>query len=947
MVRTITGVEQRETIPDQVVRRADQIELVDMAPEALRRRLAHGNVYAAEKVDAALANYFRVGNLTALRELALLWVADRVDEGLARYRAEQGIDAPWPTRERVVVALTGGPEGEVLVRRGARIAGRTAGRELVAVHIARGDGLSGATPDALARQRVLVESLGGTFHTVVGDDVAAALLDFARGVNATQLVVGVSRHARWRHFAGGSVADAVARGSGEIDVHLVTHEAAGHKLHPRRRRALSGPRLVTGWLLAALGPVALAMVLLPFRDDLSLSSDLLLFLTLTVGVALVGGLWPALVGAVVSSLVLNWVFTPPYGTLTIAQAENALALVIFVLVAGSVASVVDLAARRTSLAARAQSEAATLSTLAGSVLSGADSPDELISRLRETFGLTSVTLLEQQPDLLGWTVVATAGWPPCTEPGTGDTTVAVSDTLVLVLKGRPLLASDQRVLEAYAARIGSVLDRERLAALAATADRLAEGNEVRTALLAAVSHDLRSPLAGIKAAVSSLRQDDVDWSEADEAALLATIEESTDRLDGLVANLLDLSRLQTGSVVPRRELVDAADLVGRAVASLPDAASRVTVHVGDALPLATTDAALVERVVANLVENALRYAPGPVLIDLGCVGRAARGARRRPRAWGRRPGEGADVRAVPAARRRARGDRGRPRPGGRPWSHRGGGWPADRRGHPWWRADDGAVAAVGADRRTGAGGRSARDRAVREHAAGGGAMTRVLVVDDEEPIARALAINLRARRYDVDVAPDGRTALELAAARHPDLVLLDLGLPDIDGTEVIAGLRGWTDVPIIVLSARQDSSDKVLALDAGADDYVTKPFGMDELLARLRAALRRGAAGEPEPDPVVVTNEFTVDLAAKRVVRDGAEVRLTPTEWHILEILVRNRGRLVSQKQLLREVWGPAYEKETHYLRVYMAQLRSKLEATAGQPQHLMTEPGMGYRFEG
>ena len=291
VVRTITGVEQRETIPDQVVRRADQIELVDMAPEALRRRLAHGNVYAAEKVDAALANYFRVGNLTALRELALLWVADRVDEGLARYRAEQGIDAPWPTRERVVVALTGGPEGEVLVRRGARIAGRTAGRELVAVHIARGDGLSGATPDALARQRVLVESLGGTFHTVVGDDVAAALLDFARGVNATQLVVGVSRHARWRHFAGGSVADAVARGSGEIDVHLVTHEAAGHKLHPRRRRALSGPRLVTGWLLAALGPVALAMVLLPFRDDLSLSSDLLLFLTLTVGVAL-AGLYP-------------------------------------------------------------------------------------------------------------------------------------------------------------------------------------------------------------------------------------------------------------------------------------------------------------------------------------------------------------------------------------------------------------------------------------------------------------------------------------------------------------------------------------------------------------------------------------------------------------------------------------------------------------------------------
>ncbi len=202
MVRTITGVAQRETVPDEVVRRADQIELVDMTPEALRRRMAHGNVYAAEKVDAALAHYFRIGNLTALRELALLWVADRVDEGLARYRAEQGIDQPWPARERVVVTLTGGAEGETLVRRGARIAGRTAGRELLAVHVARNDGLTGATPDALARQRVLVESLGGTFHTVVGDDVAEALLDFARGVNATQLVVGVSRRGRLERIVG-------------------------------------------------------------------------------------------------------------------------------------------------------------------------------------------------------------------------------------------------------------------------------------------------------------------------------------------------------------------------------------------------------------------------------------------------------------------------------------------------------------------------------------------------------------------------------------------------------------------------------------------------------------------------------------------------------------------------------------------------------------------------
>jgi two-component system KDP operon response regulator KdpE len=225
-------------------------------------------------------------------------------------------------------------------------------------------------------------------------------------------------------------------------------------------------------------------------------------------------------------------------------------------------------------------------------------------------------------------------------------------------------------------------------------------------------------------------------------------------------------------------------------------------------------------------------------------------------------------------------------------------------------------------------------------------MHRVLVVDDEPQILRALVINLKARKYAVDTAPDGATALRLAAERHPDVVILDLGLPDMDGVEVIAGIRGWTRVPIIVLSARQTSDEKVEALDAGADDYVTKPFGMDELLARLRAAVRRAEPGSPGGEGVVETEGFTVDLAAKKVHRDGRDVRLTPTEWHLLEVLIRNAGRLVSQKQLLQEVWGPSYGTETNYLRVYMAQLRRKLEADPSAPRHLITEPGMGYRFE-
>ena len=223
--------------------------------------------------------------------------------------------------------------------------------------------------------------------------------------------------------------------------------------------------------------------------------------------------------------------------------------------------------------------------------------------------------------------------------------------------------------------------------------------------------------------------------------------------------------------------------------------------------------------------------------------------------------------------------------------------------------------------------------------------TRVLVVDDEPQLLRALGINLRAREYDVATALTGTQALELASRHRPHVVVLDLGLPDMDGVDVIAGLRGWTDVPILVLSARQGSSDKVQALDAGADDYVTKPFAMDELLARLRAAVRRGSAA-PTDEPVVDVGSFVVDLARSRVTRDGADVHLTPTEWHLLEILARHPGRLVTQKMLLHEVWGPAYDSESHYLRLYMAQLRRKLEPEPARPRHLLTEPGMGYRLQ-
>ena len=617
VVETITGVRQQETVPDEVVRRCNQIELVDMSPEALRRRLAHGNVYAADKVDAALSNYFRVGNLTALRELALLWVADRVDEGLERYREAHDIDRPWPARDRVVVALTGGPEGATLLRRGARIASRGSARELVALHVISGDGLSSTAPDTFAQQRQLTEELGGTFHTVVGDDVAQAIVDFAQGINATHIVVGVSRHGRLSGIFGPDVSGTVARASEDIDVTLVTHAQVGKGVGRSRRRALSGRRRTIGWLLAVVGPPLLTAVLAQTRDLHTLPTELLLFLTLTVGVALVGGLLPSLVAAVTSSLVANYYFTPPLHTFTIGEPENALALVIFVVVAAAVASVVDLAARRTAEAARAQGEAAALGTLAQSVLTGRTDVTDLLEQARETFGQRSAALLVKQE--FEWLTDAAVGVDPPTEPDDADAAVEAKDGVVLAMRGRVLPADQQRLLVAFAAQSVLVRDRAQLEGQAREASQLAEGSAIRTALLAAVSHDLRTPLAGIKAAATSLQSHDVVWSSEDEKALLSTIEESVDRLDALIANLLNLSRLQMGAVNPLICDVSLDEVISLALVGTPHGA--VIADIDESTPVVRADPGLLERVVANLVENAVRHAPTdqPVRVSAGAI----------------------------------------------------------------------------------------------------------------------------------------------------------------------------------------------------------------------------------------------------------------------------------------------------------------------------------------
>ncbi|MFD4910865.1 ATP-binding protein [Kitasatospora purpeofusca] len=629
VVQKITGIPQRETVPDEVVRRADQIELVDMAPQALRRRMAHGNVYKAEKVDAALSNYFRVGNLTALRELALLWVAGRVDEGLRDYRASHNIDRVWETRERVVVALTGGPEGETLVRRAARIADRTAGGDLLAVHVTRSDGLAGASSGALAQQRQLVESLGGSYHVVVGDDIPTSLLAFARAHDATQLVLGTSRRGRVTRFlTGPGIGETTVDASEDIDVHMVTHEFTGRGRLPALGRRHSRRRTVAGFLAGLIVPSLLTLVLSQFHDAVNLTTDALIFQLGVVVVALLGGATSALLASLVASVLLNYFFIPPVHAFTIGETNNIIALVVFAAVALTVSTVVDHATRLTARAARATAEAETLSTLAGSVLRGADALPALLEKSRTAFGMSSVALLGRTGgEVLASCDTAAAEAKDAADGDRADraaapdrdpvtTEVPVGADAVLVLTGRRLPAADQRVLTAFAAHVAAALERDRLAVVAAEVEPIKAADRMRTALLAAVSHDLRTPLAAALASVGSLRSPDVEFSPEDQAELLATADESLVKLTRLVDNLLDMSRLQAGALTLHLAETHLDEILPRALDSLADPHAPVQPLDLETVPPVLADPPLLERVLANVITNALRYnAPGaPVLV---------------------------------------------------------------------------------------------------------------------------------------------------------------------------------------------------------------------------------------------------------------------------------------------------------------------------------------------
>ncbi|NTY59181.1 sensor histidine kinase [Mycolicibacterium sphagni] len=622
VVAQITGIEQQETVPDEIVRSASQIELVDITPEALRRRLSHGNVYAPEKVDAALSNYFRRGNLTALRELALLWLADQVDAALAKYRADNKITATWEARERVVVAVTGGAESETLVRRASRIASKSSA-ELMIVHVVRGDGLSGVSAPQMGKVRELAASLGATVHTVVGDDVGKALLDFAREMNATQLVIGTSRRSRWARVFDEGIGAAIVQDSGKIDVHMVTHEESKRgfsvrSASPRERRVIS-------WLAAVIVPSVICAVTALFLDEyLTIGGESAVFVVGVLVVALLGGVAPAVLSAMLSGLLLNYFLTEPRYTFTIAEPDAAVTELVLLMLAVAVAVLVDRAASRQREARHASQEAELLTLFAGSVLRGADL-ETLLDRVRETYSQRAVSMLRVRGE--DEQIIACVGQDPCVTVESSDTAIEVGDDeFWMLMSGRSLPARDRRVLTAVAKQAAGLVRQRELAEEASKAEAIEKADDLRRSLLSAVSHDLRTPLAAAKAAVSSLRSEDIGFSEEDTAELLATVEESVDQLTALVDNLLDSSRLAAGVVHPELKRVYLEEVVQRALLSIGRGSTgfgakglgRIKVDVGDAVALA--DAGLLERVLANLVDNALRYAPESIVrINAGRV----------------------------------------------------------------------------------------------------------------------------------------------------------------------------------------------------------------------------------------------------------------------------------------------------------------------------------------
>ena len=613
VVAAVTGVRQMETVPDRVLRDADEIELIDLSPDALRIRLSRGEIYQKEQAELALRKYFRPGNLSALRELALLWLADKVEEVLDAYREDEEIDDHWTTRERVVVAVRDDENAESMIRRGARMTGRVAGREMIVVHITgEDDGLDRGYLRRLRKLQDLTESLGGQWRTIVGDDVPGILLEFSRTVNASQLVIGSERGLR--RYVGVSTSQRIIDQSGPIDVHIIS--SSSEKKAKRRsefQSRFSRPRRVTGWVLALVGPVLLTLLLHQLDTGPEFLGVLLLtYLMPVVFAAMAAGLIPALAAVVVGSLLANWYFTDPTYTLTITEPASLIQIVLFGVIAAAVATVVERSERRREMADRSLHQAVVMSELAHGVVHDGDNMSNLVHSLADTFSMERVDVERYSSERKKWLPIVTTAEHGLSEPWPSElpmTKVTSGDDLRFVLSGRELTAAETAMIAAHGSRIRALMDMEEIAAMRRATAALEAGNRVGSAVLTAVSHDLRTPLASIKAAVSSMNMEDIELDDESREILMETIESSADRLEVVIGNLLDASRIDSNSKRVDSVPVSVSDVVDAVCAELPEAAGHIDRDIDHDACMVEGDPGLIQRIVSNIVINGRQYAP--------------------------------------------------------------------------------------------------------------------------------------------------------------------------------------------------------------------------------------------------------------------------------------------------------------------------------------------------
>jgi two-component system sensor histidine kinase KdpD len=614
VVQKITGIAQQETVPDAVVRRAQQIELVDVTPEALRRRMAHGNIYTADKIDASLSNYFRVGNLSALRELALLWLADRVEDALQRYQDEHEIQATWETRERLIVGVRGIESDEILLRRAARIASRT-GAEIIAVHIVPADSTHRSSIDtSLAKE--LVAEFEGKYQEIVDDDIATALVAFARSERGTQIIVGSSHSRTWYRPFGG-VIQTLLRHTPDLDVHVISVGGNEPKHEHRRRQksALPWERRLIALACAAVALPLMTWLLTESRSSLSLSTDILVYLVVVLAVATLGGVVVGIAAAVAAFLLENYYFAPPIHTFTVGRPDDVVSLFAFLVFAVSASVLVSRFARRSYEADRARAEAQILASAVATTGTSHEDLLPLLESLRAVFDATSVAIITDRDG--EWRSDVVSGEP--LNDISSATQFPIEDHYVLALEGVSLDGEDRQLVSAFAGRVANGLRVMRSVRDAAQLSDLAQSEASRSGLMRAVSTDLSGSLEAIQFKVTSLLDGGVTAPVRVQRERLLAIETEVQRLSRVVNNLVDLGRLETDSVVPRPSSVTVGSIVTHALAAVDTTDHPLDIDVASDLPHLELDPVLAQRVLEIFIGNACRFSPpgSPVRVTAG------------------------------------------------------------------------------------------------------------------------------------------------------------------------------------------------------------------------------------------------------------------------------------------------------------------------------------------